>query len=167
MPHVKVDRIQLVSQMQLGIVVEAAAAEPFVPAGDPPAYEVAEGVMVQVQIERDRVVEAEILGVNRIALQDARTEGDDFPVLAPDKETNLVAYSAAETTKIRLGQPFEVQLRSMVDLQIERVDLIDDRRDIADDAHLDRLPIFGSPKFFPQFPACAAAERASHVFVEA
>ena len=64
-PHVKVDRVQPLLQVQFRIVVQGTAVEPFEAVRDSPANQVAEGIMVKVQLERDRIVEAEILGVDR------------------------------------------------------------------------------------------------------
>ena len=137
-PDVKVDRVQPVLQVQFGIVVQRAAVKPFVAVGDPPADQVTERIVVKVQFDRDRIIEAEVLGMDHIALQEARTEGDDFSVLAPDEETVLVAHPLAEAAKVFLGQFLEMQVRPVIDLQIERIDLVDDRRDVVDDAHFDR-----------------------------
>src|ERR1035438_1200439 len=102
-PDVKVDRVQPVLQVQFGIVIQGAAVERFVAVRDPPANQVTESIVVKVQVDRDLIIEAEVLGMDGVALQDARTEGDDFSVLAPDKETVLVAHPLAEAAKIFLG----------------------------------------------------------------
>ena len=74
--------------------------------------------MVQVQVERDRIIKAEILPMDRISLQQARTEGDDLPVLPPDKETVLVTEAGAKAAEIILGQFLEVQTRPVINIQI-------------------------------------------------
>src|SRR5580704_10672244 len=68
-PHVKIDWIELIPQVELGIVVQGAAMKSFVAARDPPADQIAERVMVQMQVERDLIIQAEILPMDRIALK--------------------------------------------------------------------------------------------------
>src|SRR5580704_7728533 len=70
-PHVKIDWIELIPQVELGIVVQGAAMKPFVAVRDAPADQVAEGIVVQVQVERDLVIKTEILSMDRIALKKA------------------------------------------------------------------------------------------------
>src|SRR5579862_8805381 len=47
-PHIKIDWIEPVTQVKLGIIVQGAAVKPFEAVRDSPAYEVAERVMVQM-----------------------------------------------------------------------------------------------------------------------
>src|ERR1700683_3645323 len=70
-PHVKIDWIKLIPQVELGIVVQGAAMKPFVAVRDSPADQVAEGMVVQVQVERDLVLKTEILPMDRITLKKA------------------------------------------------------------------------------------------------
>src|SRR5512135_2976043 len=60
-----------------------------------------------------------------------------------------------------------MQLRSLVYLQIERVNVADNGRDIVYDAHLDWRSPRRSPEFPAQLGACCAIECLVHVFVEA
>jgi hypothetical protein len=45
--------------------------KPFVAVRDSPADQVAEGIVVQVQVERDLLIKTEILPMDRIALKKA------------------------------------------------------------------------------------------------
>src|ERR1700683_1453219 len=56
-PHKKMDGIEPVTQVKLGIVIQGAAVKPFESVRDPPAYQVAERVVVQMEPKRDRIIE--------------------------------------------------------------------------------------------------------------
>src|ERR1700716_3380588 len=101
--------------MKLRIVVQAAAAKFLVAVGNGPRNDVAIRVVIEVQIKRDGIIEADILRVQRFSLQHAGRKRDDRTILAPDEEPNLVRHQSAEAAEILLGQLLEVQLRSVVD----------------------------------------------------
>ena len=88
-----------------------------------------------------------MLGINRIALEYARTEGNDSPALSPDEKAVLVSHPLAEAAKISFGLLLEMQLRPLIHLQIEWVDIVDDVRDVVADAHFDGRRLLGSPQF--------------------
>src|SRR5262245_32170424 len=123
--------------------------------------------MIEVQIERDRIVEAEIFGVKGIVLDHAHAERHHPPALTPDEEPGAVRHHASEGTEISLRQLLEMQRRSLVNLQIERVRLIDYRRQVVDKTHLDRRRPLGGSEFLAQVLARLAAEPRAQVFVEA
>src|SRR5258706_1202830 len=89
-PHVEIERRELATEVQLRIVIEGAADIPLQPARHAPRQEVAQRMKVQVQVECDAVVEAEVLVVERVAVHHAEAEGDGLPCLAPDEEAHLV-----------------------------------------------------------------------------
>src|SRR5216683_280289 len=120
-----------------------------------------------MQVERDRIVEANIFGIERFALQHARGEGHDPSVLAPHEKPHLVRHTRPQAAKIRLRQLLEMQLRAMVDVEVQGIHLVDEGRDIADNVQLDRRCLCGRAKFSPQLRAGRAVKRAHHVVVEA
>src|SRR5580704_10325425 len=89
-PHVKIDWIKPIAQVKFGIVVQGAAVKPLIAAGDAPTDQVAECVMIHMQVERDGIIKSKILGMHRLALQKTRTESDDLSALTPDKKPILV-----------------------------------------------------------------------------
>ena len=120
--------------MQLGIIVQAAAAKPFVPIGDRPTDHIAKRIMIEVQVERDIVVEAYVLRIDRVTVYYTRCKRDDPAALPPKEETDLVPHPAPQIAEILLRQLLEVQLRTLINLEIQWIDLRDYRRRVVDDA---------------------------------
>jgi len=58
MLDIQIDGLQAVSQMQLWIIVQRAALKPFEPVLDRPADQIAENVMIKVELESNGVIEA-------------------------------------------------------------------------------------------------------------
>src|SRR5665213_2316757 len=141
--------------------------ERFIAVCDSPTNQVPERIVIKVQIERNFIIEAEVLGMDRIALENTRSEREHLPVLTPNEETAFVTHAVAETAEVRLGQFLEVQLRAVIDLQVERVDFVDDGRDVIDNSHIDGRRPLCRPQLQAQFSPCSATERALHVFIKA
>src|SRR5262245_11237469 len=163
---VEVDRVEDAAQVEFRIVVQPAAAEPLVAVDNRPGDHVADGVMIVVQVECDRIVESDIFGIELVTLHHAHCEGHDASFAAPQEEAHLVRHQPPEPAQIVLRQLFEVIGRAMIDLQIERKNLVDHRGDVADDSLRDRRPGFGGLEFEPEIAAAAAAQRLDHVFLE-
>src|SRR5262249_21630158 len=123
--------------------------------------------MIEVQIERDIVVEADVLRIEGVALHHACRKCDDPPVLAPEEEAHLVPNAAPQLAEIVFRQLLEVQLRALIDLQIQRIDLRDHRRYVVDDDHLDRGGPCRGLKFLAQLLASRAVEGVLRVIIEA
>jgi hypothetical protein len=79
-----------------------------------------------MQVERHRIVQADILGIDRIILDHAQGERHRPFILAPEKKAHLVGHQASKAADERLGELFEMQLRSVVDLEVQWIDLVDD-----------------------------------------
>ena len=90
-----------------------------------------------MQVERDRIVQPDVLCVDLVTLEHAQCEGDDTSRLAPDKEPHRVRHLLAEVAEKRLCQLLEMERRPVVDLEVKRIDIIDDRRDVVQDAQSD------------------------------
>ena len=124
--------------MQLRLVIERAAHVPLHAVGDCPVDDVAQRVEVEIEIKRHRVVEAEVFVVDRVAVDHADAEGDRLSRLPPDEETRLVRHAFAEGVEEFFGQLLEVERRALVDGEVERIDLVDERRDVRHDLQFDR-----------------------------
>src|SRR5690349_1086097 len=125
-------------QMQLWIIIQPAAAKPFVTIGDRPAYQIAKDIVIEVQVEGDIVVEAYVLGIDRFTVHHARCKRDDPPVLTPEEEADLVPHSPTQVAEVSLRQLLEVQFRAPIDLEIKWINLRNHRRRIVDDTHIER-----------------------------
>ena len=71
-----------------------------------------------------------------------------------------------KAAEVILRQFFEMKLRSLVDLKVDRINVVDDRRDIANDAHLDRHGLCRRTEFLTQLSAGCTIECSVHVVVE-
>src|SRR5215510_12481679 len=123
--------------MQFRIIVQSAAAEPLIAVGDRPTDHVAKRIMIEVQIECDIVVETYVLRIDRVTLYHTCCERHDRSALPPEEESRLIPHAAPQFAEILLCQLLKVQLRALIDLQIQRIDLSDDRRHVIDDAQFD------------------------------
>src|ERR1700682_1717447 len=165
-PDIKINWVQQMPQVQFRIVIETAAAKPLVAICNRPRNHISHCIVIKVQVERDRIVEANVFGINSIVLDHAKGECHDPCVLAPDEEQNLVRHLASNSAKVLLRQFLKMKLRFLVNLQVERVNVVNDRRDVVHDAHLDRRGLSCGSKFLAQLGACCTIKRLVHVFVE-
>src|SRR5215208_4286261 len=123
--------------MQFRIIVQSAAAKPFVPVGDRPADHIAKRIMIEVQVKRDTVVETYVLRIDRVTLYHAYCKCDDPPALAPQEETDLIPHAVPKFAKILLRQLLEMQFRALIYLEIQWIRLRDHRPQVFDNTHLD------------------------------
>src|SRR5438477_7242396 len=147
MSDVEIERSQIAPEMELRIVVERAAAIKGQAVIDRPAQNVAQGVKIKMQIERDGIIQTEIFIVDRAVVHHTNAESNDAPIEPPDKKADSFRHELAELCQVFLGQLFEFHRRSLVHRQIKRVDLIQIWRDIANDFEIDFGGAFGFAKF--------------------
>src|SRR5689334_8954037 len=154
-------------QMQLWIIIQPAASKPFVPIGDRPAYQVAKHIVVEVKVEGDFIIEPYVLGIDRVTVYHARCKRDDPPVLTPEEEADLVPHAPPQIGEVLLCQFLEVQFRTLENLEIERINLRDDRCRVVGDAHLECRGACRRLKLLSQLPAGCTVKCALHIVVEA
>src|SRR6516225_951680 len=123
--------------------------------------------MIEVQVERDIVVEAYILCIDRVTVYYTRCKRDDPAALAPKEETDLVPHPAPQIAEILLRQLLEVQFRARINLEIQWIDLRDYRRHVVDDAHLEWGGSCRRLKLLAQLLAGRTVKRALRVILEA
>src|SRR5437763_12758628 len=80
---VKIERCQIATEMQLRIIVERAAAVEGQVAIDCPAQNVAQGVEIEMQVERDGIVVAEIFVENRPIVHQAHADRYEPAIESP------------------------------------------------------------------------------------
>src|SRR4029450_18555 len=85
--HVEVERDQFAIEMQLRLIIKRVAVVILQSLLQRPSDDVAQRVEIEVQIEGDAVIEPHAFGVNRVVTDQAKTECDNFAVLAPTEET--------------------------------------------------------------------------------
>ena len=73
------------------------------PFADPPSDHVPNDIVIEMQIECNGVVEAHVLGVQRVSLHHAKAEGDQYVSATPREEPDLIAHSLAELAEKVLG----------------------------------------------------------------
>src|SRR5246500_5423373 len=123
--YIEVERIEFVPHPEFRFVAETRASKPLVTIGDRPVHHVANGVVVKMEVEGDSIVQANILPEKTVAFDHAEAEGDHLPTPAPDEEEGLVLHVAAEPSEIVGCQFLETEFRTVEDLQVERIDLVD------------------------------------------
>ena len=101
--------------MPFGIITTAGAFIRFESVGDGPGHHVADDKKVEAKVEGDLIVQAEILGAYRLAVDQTEIDGNNAVVAAPDEIPRLVGHPAPQFAKILLGELFEMyQIRTKV-----------------------------------------------------
>src|ERR1700730_18671870 len=107
--------------MQLRVIIQRAANVFSQPLFHCPGEHVAQRVEIEMQVERDVVIEAETLIVNLSTVHETTTERDDLALLSPDEKSHTVGHLLAQAAKIILRQMLKLHGRALVDLQIKRI----------------------------------------------
>src|SRR5262249_7721773 len=134
---------------------------------DRPADHVAKRIMIEVQVERDAVIEAYVLCIDRVTLYHACDKCDDPSALAPQKEASLVPHATPQFAEISLGQLLEMQFRALINFEIQGINLRDHRGHVVNNTHLDWGGSCRRLKLLAQLLAGRTVERMLHVIVEA
>src|SRR5215475_4523315 len=108
-PHVKIDGVERLAQMPLGVVIQTAAEEALVAVGDGPFDDVVEDAIIKIEVEGDGVIKPDILVTDSVALHRAKTESDNVVVLPPDEETDLFRHAPADLAEKFLGEFLELK----------------------------------------------------------
>src|SRR6185312_2448832 len=93
----------------------------------------------------DAVIETQIFRVHGIAMNDALTKCHGLAVATPDEEAHSVRHHLPKSAEVILSQLFEMQLRTLIDVNVEREDLIDNLGDVGTDVQFDRH-VFSRPE---------------------
>ena len=75
---VEIERNELTAEMELGIVIERSALISAQTLTHCPVNDVAKGLKIKIELERNFVIEAEAFVVNRVPGNEAQAERDDF-----------------------------------------------------------------------------------------
>ena len=103
MHDIKIEGGEFVAEMELGIIIERAAAIMFEPVRNCPADHVAQRVEIKVQIERYAVIKPDTFIINRVAVNEAKRERDDFSILSPNEESRPFPHSLTNPAEIFFG----------------------------------------------------------------
>src|SRR5205814_8283536 len=96
MPHVKIERREIATKMQLRVVTKGAATIEGQPILDGPAQNVPQRVTIKAEIARYGIVKAEIFVIDRTIVHHANAEGDDAIIESPDEKTHAFGHELAE-----------------------------------------------------------------------
>src|SRR3954465_15585314 len=81
-----VRRMERAAEMELRLIIQRTAAVTFEALGERPAQDVAQGMKIEMKIERHAVIQAEIIVVDRALMHERHAERNRLSVLAPDKK---------------------------------------------------------------------------------
>src|SRR5689334_11161264 len=98
--HIEVERIEIMPHPEFRFVAETRASKPLVTVGNRPVHHIANRVVIEMEVEGDRIVEADILPEKTVAFDHAEAEGDHVLTPAPDKEADLILHVVAEPAEI-------------------------------------------------------------------
>src|SRR4051812_6886239 len=157
-PHIKIERGELVTEMQFRIVIERTAHVVAQLLFDRPLNHVAHRVKIKMKIERDWIIEPDHFVVKRIALNQTKAERNDAPIDSPNEKTNAIRHLARDTEKEIAAQVFKFHRRTFVNLQIERENLVDDDCWIGQHFHVDLRVALGLSEFSAQTFATGVAQ---------
>src|SRR4051794_16208056 len=111
--------------MQLRMIIERAAPIPSQPLLERPGYHIAERQEVKVQIESHAVIETEIVVVDRPVMHQRHAERNCLSRLPPDEKASAFRHPAAQLRQVFFREPLEFHRRALVNLQVERINLVD------------------------------------------
>ena len=120
MPDIKIQRVEHMPQMKLGVIIKAAAAEVFIPIGNRPVYDITRHVMVKMQIQRDLVIKTKVFPKNFVPLHQAYRKGNEPPIVPPKEKTGLVRHGLPKTAEEFGREFFEVEPGAFEYLKIKR-----------------------------------------------
>src|SRR6516164_6367612 len=103
MARIQIDGIESVPHMQLRIIIEAAAAKPFISFADPPTDHVPDHIVIEMQVQSNGVIETDVLCIQRVSLHHAGAEGHKGVSATPCEKADLIAHSLAELAEEVLG----------------------------------------------------------------
>src|SRR6267378_6873797 len=104
MHDVKIQRREITAEMQLRIIIKRAATIGRQPLLDRPSENVADGIKIEMQVQRDPVIEPEIFIVDGAVVDQANAEGNNTPIDSPDKKTSALRHHPPEPGKISFGE---------------------------------------------------------------
>ena len=148
--NIKIERNEIATEMELGIVVKRTAAIILQSMFERPFNDVAQSIKIEVKIVGNTIIETKIVIVNRAFVNHANAEGDDFCLLSPNEKPGPFRHSLTKAAKILFGQPLEFEGRTFMNLQIERVNLVDIGSDIVDHLEMNGRGAFCLSEFSAQ-----------------
>src|SRR5205814_9909472 len=75
--------------------------------------------------------------VERIPADETETKRNDLAVLSPDKKPRTVRHPLTNGAEIIFGQRLKLQWRSLVNGEIQRINLVEQRSDVVQYLHHD------------------------------
>src|SRR4030088_2475118 len=138
MTEVKIDRHRPETEVQLRIVIEGRGMIMFQAVPPRPYEHVVKSPIIQIEIVRDVVNEADVVIPNPVLPDRAKTESDGFAAPPPDKITMSIRHAFARFDKIFARENFEFDRSTMGDVEIERINFVDHLATIVQHFERDR-----------------------------
>lgn len=113
-PRVEVQRHEGEFQMGLRIVVQRAGVVGLHAIAQAPLDDIAPRHKIQVQVQRDGVVQPETEIVNRAVVDEAEVESDDPFVLPPDEIVDAVRDALADQAEVFFVQFLKLEIGPLV-----------------------------------------------------
>src|SRR5271157_6358983 len=88
---------------------------------DRPGNDISHHGEVEMELQRNGVVEPQIFAVKRLSLHHAEGKCDQLPILPPQKEASLIGHSPSDFSKIRWRELLELQFRALEHLLVQRI----------------------------------------------
>ena len=85
-PDIEIKRDKLLPQAIFRLIIESGGAPPFVFVGNRPHQDIARNHIIEVKVESDFIIKAEILRTNRVSVDQAIVEGHDLSIEKPQEK---------------------------------------------------------------------------------
>src|SRR5205085_5568239 len=92
--HVKIERIEIAAEVKFWMIIQRAAPITLQTLRERPADDVAEGVEIQMEVQRDAVVEAEVIVIDGSVVHQGDAKGNRLSVLSPEKKAGAVRHAS-------------------------------------------------------------------------
>src|SRR3979411_420025 len=108
---------------------------------------------IEMSIQRNGVIQADVIVPQDSIVNEDRGKGDDPSLLPPKEEPRTVRHSAGQFAEVCLREFFKFKFRSLKRLPIERINFINKRRNICNYFPMNSFSFFSLPEFFAEiFP---------------
>src|SRR6266404_8999115 len=124
MARVEITRHQTQPEMELGIIIVRPGAISFDSVLNTPLHHVPPRQKIEIQLRSCFIVEPHVKIVDHSIMDDSHVEGDQATFLPPKEQSDPIRHTLPEPDQILSVEHFEAQFRSLIDLPVQRKNLV-------------------------------------------
>src|SRR5882762_3863017 len=137
--HVNINRLQSEAQSQLRVITEWRTGVASETVGQRPVQQIAKRDVIEIQLVRDRVIQADIVIVECSIPDRAKTKGDCATTLSPNEIAEFSWRASPCFEKIFAGKNLEPNRAGLSNSEVKRINFINDLIRIGPDLECERM----------------------------